>query len=160
MVSDTNTVEALGRRVAQALRRLGAVDEIVLPAEIETDEPTVARLNALRAMGIGLSIDDFGTGYAALSYLRALPVTVLKIDRSFVAGIDTDPDAYAVADAVVRLGLAYRLHVVAEGIETAGQARCLAEMGCAYGQGYHFARPMPGPGVAEFLASRRVPLNR
>ncbi len=119
---------------------------------LQPDEQTVARLSELRDMGIGISVDDFGTGYAALSYLRTLPVSVLKIDRSFVEGIDTDPDAYAVAEAVVRLAKAYRLHVVAEGIETAEQARCLVEMGCTYGQGYHFARPMPGPALAEFLA--------
>ena len=104
----------------------------------------------------GLSVDDLGTGYVALSYLRSLPVSVLKIDRSFVDGIDTDPDAYAVAEAVVHLAQAYRLHVVAEGIETAEQARCLVEMGCGHGQGYHFARPMPGPALAELLDARSV----
>ena len=128
--------------------------ELTESVVLQPDELTVARLAELRDMGIGLSVDDFGTGYAALSYLRNLPVSVLKIDRSFVEGIDTDPDAYAVAEAVVRLAQAYRLHVVAEGIETAEQARCLVEMGCGYGQGYHFARPMPGPALAELLAAR------
>ncbi|WP_239118554.1 putative bifunctional diguanylate cyclase/phosphodiesterase [Paractinoplanes ferrugineus] len=120
---------------------------------LQPSEQTVARLNALREMGIGISVDDFGTGYAALSYLRSLPVTVLKIDRSFVAGIDTDPDAYAVAEALVRLAQAYKLQVVAEGIETAAQRSCLADMGCGYGQGYHIARPMPGDALAELLVS-------
>jgi diguanylate cyclase len=120
---------------------------------LEPDAQTVARLSALRAMGVGISVDDFGTGYAALSYLRDLPVSVLKIDRSFITGVATDPDAYAVAEALVRLAQAYRLHVVAEGIETAEQARCLVEMGCSYGQGYYFARPMPGRELAERLAA-------
>ncbi|GAA2576663.1 hypothetical protein GCM10010435_61000 [Winogradskya consettensis] len=124
---------------------------------LHPDEATVARLEALRAMGIGISVDDFGTGYSALSYLRTLPVSVLKIDRSFITGIDTDPDTYAVAEALVRLAKAYRLQVVAEGIETAEQARCVTEMGCDYGQGYHFARPMPGPALAELLAARLSP---
>jgi diguanylate cyclase (GGDEF)-like protein len=132
------------------------VMELTESVVLQPDEQTVARLNALREMGIGLSVDDFGTGYAALSYLRALPVSVLKIDRSFIAGIATDPEAYAVAEAVVRLAQAYRLHVVAEGIETAEQARCLVEMGCGYGQGYYFARPMPGSALADLLASRRT----
>ncbi|WP_232344201.1 putative bifunctional diguanylate cyclase/phosphodiesterase [Actinoplanes awajinensis] len=123
---------------------------------LQPDEQTVARLSTLREMGIGISVDDFGTGYAALSYLRTLPVSILKIDRSFVDGIDTDPDTYAVAEALVRLARAYRLHVVAEGIETAEQARCMAEMGCTFGQGYHFARPMPGPALADLLASGGV----
>jgi diguanylate cyclase (GGDEF)-like protein len=122
---------------------------------LQPDEQTVARLDEIRAMGIGISVDDFGTGYSALSYLRTLPVTVLKIDRSFVTGIDTDPDTYAVAEAVVRLAQAYKLRVVAEGIETAEQARCLLDMGCGYGQGYYFARPMPGAALAELLARRR-----
>jgi diguanylate cyclase (GGDEF)-like protein len=126
---------------------------------LQPDEQTVARLNVLREMGIGISVDDFGTGYAALSYLRSLPVSVLKIDRSFVTDIDTDPEAYAVAEAVVRLAQAFRLHVVAEGIETAEQARCLVEMGCTYGQGYHFARPMPGDALAERLAGRRAAVS-
>jgi diguanylate cyclase (GGDEF)-like protein len=148
----------------------GILDETGFPADrlvleltesvvLQPDEQTVACLNELREMGIGLSVDDFGTGYAALSYLRTLPVSVLKIDRSFVTGIDTDPDAYAVAEAVVRLAQAFRLHVVAEGIETAEQARCLLEMGCGYGQGYHFARPMPGPALAAWLAARRLPAD-
>jgi diguanylate cyclase (GGDEF)-like protein len=123
---------------------------------LQPSEQTVACLNALREMGIGISVDDFGTGYAALSYLRALPVSVLKIDRSFIADIAVDPDAYAVTEAVVALAKAYRLHVVAEGIETADQVRCLVQMGCSHGQGYHFARPMPGPALAEFLASWRT----
>ncbi|WP_305786965.1 putative bifunctional diguanylate cyclase/phosphodiesterase [Symbioplanes lichenis] len=144
----------------------GILDETGFPAErlvleltesvvLQPDEQTVARLSELRDRGIGISIDDFGTGYAALNYLRTLPVSVLKMDRSFVSAIDTDPDAYAIADAVVRLAHAYRLKVVAEGIETAGQARCLVEMGCVYGQGYHFARPMPGEALADFLAPAR-----
>jgi len=143
----------------------GVLDETGFPAErlvleltesvvLQPDELVVARLNRLRDLGIGLSIDDFGTGYAALSYLRTLPVTILKIDRSFVDCIETDPDAYAVAEALVRLAQAFRLHVVAEGIENAEQARCLAEMGCGFGQGYHFARPMPGAALAGFLAAR------
>ncbi|MCO8274078.1 EAL domain-containing protein [Actinoplanes sp. TRM 88003] len=127
--------------------------ELTESVVLQPDEHTVARLSELRAMGIGLSVDDFGTGYAALSYLRALPVSVLKIDRSFVTGIDTDPEAYAVAEAVVRLAQAYKLHVVAEGIETAEQAACLVEMGCTYGQGYHFARPMPGDALTDWLAA-------
>jgi diguanylate cyclase (GGDEF)-like protein len=166
------SVNVSGQQVKQAglvdiIR--GILDETGFPADrlvleltesviLEPDEQTVARLNALRDMGIGISVDDFGTGYAALSYLRTLPVTILKIDRSFITGIDTDPDAYAVAEALVRLGQAFKLHVVAEGIETAEQARCLVAMGCAYGQGYHFARPMPGAALADLLASRRTNL--
>ncbi|WP_307831422.1 putative bifunctional diguanylate cyclase/phosphodiesterase [Nucisporomicrobium flavum] len=118
---------------------------------LEPDAAVVARLEKLRAMGISIAVDDFGTGYSALTYLRRLPVDILKIDRSFVTGIADDPEARTVAEAVVRLGMAFRMNVVAEGIETADQARGLAAMGCGFGQGFHFYRPMDGEAAAEAL---------
>jgi diguanylate cyclase len=137
----------------------GILDETGFPADrlcleltegvvLEPDQQTVARLESLRALGVTIAVDDFGTGYSALSYLRSLPVDVLKIDRSFVTGIEHDADARTVAEAVVRLGMAFRMLVVAEGVETDAQARVLRAMGCAYGQGYHFYRPLP-PEAAE-----------
>ncbi|MFI5937917.1 putative bifunctional diguanylate cyclase/phosphodiesterase [Actinoplanes sp. NPDC051494] len=150
-------------RLLETIR--GILDETGFPADrlvleltesviLQPDEQTVARLNALRDLGIGIAVDDFGTGYAALSYLSTLPVTVMKIDRTFVAAIETDPDAYAVTEALVRLAKAYKLRVTAEGIETAGQSRRLTDMGCDFGQGYFYARPMPGAALAELLGTR------
>lgn len=161
------SVNVSARQVAQpelVQTIAGILDETRFPADrlvleltesvvLHSDAIIVARLNALRDMGVGIAIDDFGTGYAALSYLQTLPVTVLKIDRSFVADLDTDADAYAVTDALVHLARAYKLHVVAEGIETAAQARCLIEMGCHVGQGYYFARPMAGSAFLERLGT-------
>ncbi|WP_285597858.1 EAL domain-containing protein [Kineosporia sp. NBRC 101731] len=132
--------------------------ELTESVVLEPDEATVARMAALRSRGVGIAIDDFGTGYAALSYLRSLPVTVLKIDRSFVAGIDTDADAWAVTEALVHLAEAFSLRVVAEGIETAEQATCLRGMGCEFGQGYHYARPMTGAAFAQRLEAVRLGL--
>ncbi|MFI5930855.1 putative bifunctional diguanylate cyclase/phosphodiesterase [Actinoplanes sp. NPDC051494] len=120
---------------------------------LEPDAPTVARLEALRDLGIRIAVDDFGTGYSALSYLRRLPVDILKIDRSFVTGIAGDVEARTVAEAVVRLGMAFRMSVVAEGIETAGEARMLAGMGCGFGQGYHFHRPLEAAVATGVLRS-------
>jgi len=148
----------------------GILDETGFPADrlaleltehvvLEPDEPTVARLTTLRALGITIAIDDFGTGYAAINYLRRLPVDILKVDGSFVAGIDEDPQQYAIAGAVVGLGAAFGLHVVAEGIETAGQAASLLRMGCAYGQGYHFHRPQPADEVAALLRRADLPIG-
>ncbi|GAA2558176.1 hypothetical protein GCM10010435_31390 [Winogradskya consettensis] len=132
-----------------------AADKLILELTegvvLEPDVQTVARLEELRDLGISIAVDDFGTGYSALSYLRRLPVNILKIDRSFVTGIADDPEARTVAEAIVRLGMAFRMSVVAEGIETAEQARVLADMGCGYGQGYHFYRPMEGTAAAEAL---------
>ena len=111
----------------------------------------VARLESLREMGIGIAIDDFGTGYSALSYLRRLPVNILKIDRSFVIGIADDRETRKVAEAVVRLGEAFRMKVVAEGIETAEQAALLADMGCRFGQGFHFHPPLDRDSASRLL---------
>ncbi|AGL18016.1 bifunctional diguanylate cyclase/phosphodiesterase [Actinoplanes sp. N902-109] len=125
--------------------------EITEGVVLEPDEFAVARLKTLSDMGIRLAVDDFGTGYSALSYLRRLPVDILKIDRSFVTDLADDPEARTVAEAVVRLGMAFRMDVVAEGIETAEQARELSAMGCGFGQGYHFYRPLDGPAAAAAL---------
>ena len=131
--------------------------ELTESVVLEPNPDTVARLEALRERGVGLAVDDFGTGFSALSYLRELPVNILKVDRSFVTGIAHDRRARQVADAVVRLGQAFGVTVVAEGIETAEQAAALRAMGCRYGQGFLYHRPMDGDavvGVAEASASR------
>lgn len=125
--------------------------EITESVVLEPDAATIARLQALRDMGIRLAVDDFGTGYSALSYLQQLPVTILKIDRSYITDVVDDPRAWRIADAIVRLGLAFDLDVVAEGIESAAQARTLAEMGCRIGQGYHFHRPLPPAEAAAVI---------
>jgi diguanylate cyclase (GGDEF)-like protein len=117
--------------------------EITESVILHPDSLTISRLEALRDLGIELAVDDFGTGYSALSYLRRLPVTMLKIDRSFVTGIADDPEARSVCEAVVHLGKAFRMNVVAEGIETVDQATALIDMGCAVGQGFYFHRPLP-----------------
>ncbi len=97
---------------------------------------------ALAAVGVHISIDDFGTGYSSLSYLRKLPAEELKIDRSFVLDLETSNDARAVVDAVVKLGQALHLKVVAEGVETEGQYQILRRLGCNELQGFLFAKPM------------------
>ncbi|WP_352396722.1 EAL domain-containing protein [Kineosporia sp. NBRC 101677] len=150
------TQAGIEKTIAQILDETGFPAELLIlelteSVVLHSDEVTVARLKSLRDMGVALAVDDFGTGYAALSYLRVLPVTTLKIDRSFVTDIDADADAYAVTEALVRLGKAYKLRVVAEGVETAEQARCLVDMGCDFAQGYHFARPMPADAIDERL---------
>jgi diguanylate cyclase len=127
--------------------------EITEGVVLEPDARTVAQLEALRDSGVTMAVDDFGTGYSALSYLRLLPVSILKIDRSFITDIAYDPQARQVAEAVVRLGAAFHMQVVAEGIETAEQARILADMACGFGQGYHFHRPLAPSALAEVLRS-------
>lgn len=100
-------------------------------------------LMALRRMGIEIALDDFGTGYSSLSYLRRLPVTAVKIDRSFVQGVGDSLTDEAIIEAVIDLAHALGLRVIAEGIEDVQQATALMRMGTDHAQGYHFGRPVP-----------------
>jgi diguanylate cyclase (GGDEF)-like protein len=100
-------------------------------------------IRELADLGVSLAIDDFGTGYSSLSYLKNFPVTTLKIDRSFIAGITTDPDDSAITTAIIALARAMELDVVAEGVECEAQAAFLQDQGCHKIQGYLVGRPMP-----------------
>ena len=100
-------------------------------------------------------MDDFGTGYSSLTYLKRFPVDMIKIDRSFVAGLGLDQDDSTIVEAVVRLGHAFDMSVVAEGLETPLQLARLRELGCDRGQGYLFGRPRPAA-LLEHDRSRRA----
>jgi two-component system CheB/CheR fusion protein len=108
-------------------------------------------LKTLEEMGIGISIDDFGTGYSSLAYLKKLPLHELKIDKSFVDGIDTEPDDYAIAKAIIQMAQALGFHVVAEGVETETQLTVLKNLGCDIVQGYYFHRPLKAEGFVKLL---------
>jgi EAL domain-containing protein (putative c-di-GMP-specific phosphodiesterase class I) len=123
---------------------------------IEGTGPMVDRLAELRRRGIRLAIDDFGTGHASLAYLRQLPVDIIKIDPSFVAGLGQDPTLAMLTRTIVRVGHDLGIEVVAEGIERPEQLELLREMGCGLGQGYLIARPMTAAGV-EALAGIDAP---
>jgi len=110
---------------------------------MEDTHATQETFRALGELGVHLSIDDFGTGYSSLAYLRQLPAKELKIDRSFVAEIDTNSSALTMVDAILRLAHALNLRVVAEGVERESQRKWLVKLGCDELQGYFFARPMP-----------------
>ena len=109
---------------------------------VEDADQIIERLSALRDLGVRLAIDDFGTGYASLAYLRQLPVDIIKIDPSFVAGLGRDETLTLLTRTIVRLGHDLGLIVVAEGIERPEQLELLREMGCPRGQGFLVARPM------------------
>jgi EAL domain-containing protein (putative c-di-GMP-specific phosphodiesterase class I) len=115
------------------------------------------RLRALKDLGVRISIDDFGTGYSSLSYLRHFPVDVLKVDKSFVDDLNQcSGDTYNFVRAIVQLGHTLRLKTVAEGIEHEAQRDALYTMGCDYGQGYLFARPMPAEALGALRATQSV----
>jgi diguanylate cyclase (GGDEF)-like protein len=113
---------------------------------------TRAKLHDLRDAGIGVSIDDFGTGYSSLSYLQRFPVTTLKIARDFVDVDGVDADAWELANAIVALGRALRLSVIAEGVEHWSQLARLRSLGCEYAQGFYFARPLEPASIESLLA--------
>lgn len=103
---------------------------------------TVQQMNALRDMGILLAMDDFGTGYSSLSYIQLLPLTLLKLDRSFIIEIETDRVAQEICSAVIKIAKSMDIETIAEGVEYDGQAAILKEMGCDYIQGYLYGKPM------------------
>ena len=108
-----------------------------------TFDSGIRTLNALRDAGISISIDDFGTGFSSLSYLKRLPIDILKIDRSFVHDASTGPDDAALIMAIITLAHNLRLKVVAEGVETEEQLRFLHLLRCDQIQGYLFSKPLP-----------------
>jgi diguanylate cyclase (GGDEF)-like protein len=157
---DQLTVELVGE-VRRCLAGSG------LPASqltLEITEETLADrsprtqsvLHDLRALGLTVSLDDFGTGYSSMSYLATLPVDGLKIDRSFVSGMGSQSDSITLSRLVVQLAASLDLTTVAEGVETVEQADLLRGMGCRYGQGYLWSRPVPFADYVELLAGPTV----
>ncbi|MGZ4327772.1 MAG: sensor domain-containing protein [Solirubrobacteraceae bacterium] len=147
---------SLDRVVAEVLRETGA-DAHMLKLELtesvlleETDGLHEALRN-LETRGVRLVLDDFGTGYSALGYLHRFPIQGLKIDRSFVDGIESDRKRTAIAQAVIDIAKALDIEVVGEGIECSRQAELLFELGCNYAQGFHFAAPAPAEQITPLL---------
>ena len=113
----------------------------------------IATMNACISLGVKFSLDDFGTGYSSLTYLRRLPASVIKIDQTFIRDMLTDADDLAIVLAVVSLAKAFRIEVIAEGVETVEHGTALLELGCELAQGYGIARPMPASEVLTWLDS-------
>jgi len=133
------------------LQRSALTLEVTERVLIEIDSPIMDGLARLRQLGVRLAIDDFGTGYASLAYLRQLPVDIIKIDPSFVAGLGTDGTLAMLTRTIVQVGHDLGIEIVAEGIERPEQLELLRAMGCGLGQGYLVARPMTAHGI-ESLA--------
>ncbi len=114
---------------------------------------TIAKLNQLRSLGVGIVLDDFGTGYSSLSYLRRYPFTKIKIDQSFVSAMTTEPGTAAIVRAIASLADCLDMQVLAEGIETDEQLEMICALGCHEGQGYLLGRPGPASAIASLLTA-------
>lgn len=151
--SDSNLVATIERVLDETGIAPGCLDleitETMLAGEVER---AIGVLNELAQLGVSLSLDDFGTGYSSLSYLKNFPVNVLKIDQSFVRELPGNAKDGAIVSSIMALAANLGFQVVAEGVETAAQARFLAERGCQTAQGYVFARPLAPPAFAAFMA--------
>jgi EAL domain-containing protein (putative c-di-GMP-specific phosphodiesterase class I) len=155
--------DAFPAQVAQALRRhglTGSALELEVTESVAMRDParTAALLRQLREFGVALAIDDFGTGYSSLAYLKQLPLSCLKLDRSFVMDIETDANDAAICTATIQMAHSLGLGVVAEGVETATQLEFLRRLGCDTVQGYFIARPLSAPDCAAFLG-RHAPAD-
>ncbi|HET7198796.1 MAG TPA: EAL domain-containing protein, partial [Burkholderiales bacterium] len=125
------------------------VTERVLMSHLDENVRTLKRIGEL---GVRFAIDDFGTGYSSLAYLRELPIQKLKIDRSFLRGIETDPASEAIARTIASLARTLGISVAAEGVETPGQLERLLALGCSEWQGHYFSEPLDAPAFAALLA--------
>ena len=118
---------------------------------MENAETVIAMLKSIKQLGVQISIDDFGTGYSSLSYLHRFPIDTLKIDRSFVSAMERGSENSEIVRTIVYLAKALNLNVVAEGIESIRQFHQLSMLGCEYGQGYLFSRPLPAREMEKLL---------
>jgi len=116
---------------------------------------TIDTLKKLKALGIRISIDDFGTGYSSLAYLKRFPVDVLKIDRSFIMNVTTNPADAAITTAIIGMAHSLDVKVVAEGVETVEQFNFLRMRGCDEIQGYYIAQPLPAIEISKLLSSNK-----
>jgi EAL domain-containing protein (putative c-di-GMP-specific phosphodiesterase class I) len=153
--------EDLADRLSRALEHSG------IPAHLLTVEITesmmladsrevLSKLQQIKSLGVTLSVDDFGTGYASLSYLKSFPVDMLKIDRSFISGIDNNPDDATLAEAIISMGHSLGQTIVAEGVETEAQMEFLISHGCDFAQGFLFSKPVTAEAFRELLKVGRL----
>lgn len=151
--------------VAEALMQSGLapsslVLEITESVMMQDVELSVQRLTELKEIGVRLAVDDFGTGYSSLNYIQQFPVDILKVDKSFIDAVNTDPRKSALTATIIKLAADLDLRPVAEGIERADQLEQLLALHCDMGQGFYFAKPLTMDGIDDLLATRRTLANR
>jgi EAL domain-containing protein (putative c-di-GMP-specific phosphodiesterase class I) len=146
--------EVIGQALAETGFRATSLGlDITETVYISALDADTSALDRLRALGIRIFLDDFGSGYSSLSYLKRLPTDILKLDRSFTKGLGLEVEDTAIVQMVVDLAHILGMEVVAEGVEIEEQETLLKEMGCDFGQGYHFSKPLPPEAASRFLKS-------
>ena len=140
--------------VANELQPASLILEITEGAMVHDTAAAITNLNQLKALGVRLAIDDFGTGYSSLAYLKDFPIDILKIDKSFIDGIDGDPEDAALPHAIIRLAQTLKLTLIAEGVERETQRDRLSELDCGLAQGYYFGRPISAEATTALLRDR------
>ena len=132
--------------------------DLEITESLLVENPAAVRqvLMALREAGFTISVDDFGTGYSSLSYLTQFPLNALKIDRSFVKNLGTDPNAAAIVRAIINMAHSLGFFTIAEGVEEEGQLEFLRQAGCEQAQGYLFSRPLDADAAQKWLAPATV----
>jgi EAL domain-containing protein (putative c-di-GMP-specific phosphodiesterase class I) len=154
-LNDDHLVGVIGELLAQhSVDPSQLILEITESVLLHDTEDRLAVLQQLQALGLRLALDDFGTGYSSLSYLRRFPFDLLKLDRTFVSGLDQSATDRQLAAAVIEMGRALGMTVVGEGVETYEQLVCLRHLGCHFAQGFYFAQPMPADDPAVVLHLR------
>lgn len=131
--------------------------EITETSVMHDYEQALSTIEALKALGCGISLDDFGTGYSSLSQLHSLPLTKIKIDRSFVIDLDRNPASYKIVHSMISLSRDMGLECIVEGVETAEEAAALRELGCSYVQGYRYSKPLSRDAALDFLSGDTAP---
>jgi EAL domain-containing protein (putative c-di-GMP-specific phosphodiesterase class I) len=116
--------------------------EVTESLTLDPVDKVVHKLSQLKKMGVGLAIDDFGTGYSSLSYLARFPIDRLKIDKSFIHDIASNPQKTDIVEAIIRMGQSMKMKIIAEGIEKEEELRCVKKLGCDAAQGHYFSKPL------------------
>lgn len=143
--------------IQQALEETGLAPqwldvELTESLALKDIDNAIKQMEEIKELGVKLSMDDFGTGYSSLSYIQVLPITLLKLDRSFIMYLEEDEISREIVSAVIRIAKSKKIETIAEGIETIGQAEILKQSGCDHAQGYFFGKPMPADKFEEFMA--------
>lgn len=152
----TNVTESIRSALAETGLDPKWLDvELTESLALKDIDHAVKQMQEIKDLGVELSMDDFGTGYSSLSYIQILPITILKLDRSFIMYLEEDEISREIVSAVIRIAKSKKIETIAEGIETVGQAEILKKSGCDHAQGYFFGKPMPAGQFEDFLRMKQ-----